>query len=203
LHPGEVEGVGEVPFEEPRGYEAVKLCTLSGQLAGEACTGVELEYFKPGERPVQECTVHRRYSIDRRTGRIAGEQTPAEEVEVKTFVVLPPEYATWGEAKGYEQVPVEVGGNPRASVEISNPVDRSRIMLDPETPVRYQTLSLEAKVEPAVPYLIWYVDGKAMEPVGYPYVMRWRLEKGQHRFQACFPHANVKSEIVIVQVSEY
>lgn len=76
-------------------------------------------------------------------------------------------------------------------------------MLDPETPVRYQTLSLEAKVEPAVPYLIWYVDGKAMEPVGYPYVMRWRLEKGQHRFQACFPHANVKSEIVIVQVSEY
>ena len=76
-------------------------------------------------------------------------------------------------------------------------------MMDPETPAQYQTLALEAKVEPVIPYLIWYVDGKAMGPVGYPYVVRWKLEKGRHRIQACFPHANVRSEMVTVEVSEY
>jgi hypothetical protein len=203
LHPEETRGIHETPFAPPRGYRAVKLCTLSGQLAKDTCTDVRLEYFKPGTEPVLACGVHSRYALDRRTGGLAGVHTPAAQVEFKTFVTLPPEYSAWAARMGYEQPPVETAGIPRASIEISNPADNSRIMLDPETPLKFQTLSLEAKVVPAIPRIIWIVDGKPLQPVSYPYVLRWQLEAGQHTFQACFPNADVRSEPVTVQVSEY
>jgi penicillin-binding protein 1C len=203
LHPEENRGVHETPFALPRGYRAVKICALSGHRATDLCSEVVLEYFKPGTEPIAACGVHRRYPVDRRTGMLASIHTPPTEVELKTFVVLPPEYSAWAAAQGYEKPPVEVKSIPHASVEIRNPVDRSQVLLDPETPRKFQTLALKASVTPAVPHIIWIVDGKPLEPVSYPYVVRWPLKPGEHTFQARFPHANVRSEVVSISVSEY
>jgi penicillin-binding protein 1C len=203
LHPEENRGVHETPFALPRGYRAVKICALSGQRATDLCSEVVLEYFKPGTEPMAACSVHRQYPVDRRTGALANIYTPSSEVELKTFVVLPPEYSAWAAGQGYEKPPVDMKSIPRASVEIRSPVDRSQVLLDPETPRKFQTLALKANVTPAVPHIIWIVDGKELEPVSYPYVVRWPLEPGEHTFQARFPHANVQSEVVSISVSEY
>jgi penicillin-binding protein 1C len=203
LHPGENRGIDESPFPPPRGFRAVRLCALSGRRATDLCTEVVLEYFKPGTEPVAVCGVHRQYPVDRLTGVLADERTSSSDMELKTFVVLPPEYSAWAASRGYEKPPVEVQSLPFASVEIRNPMNRSRVLLDPETPREFQTLALKAKVEPAVPRIIWIVDGKPLEPVSYPYVVRWPLEPGEHTFQACFPRANVRSEVVTISVSEY
>ena len=203
LHPEENRGVHETPFALPRGYRAKKICALSGQQATELCSEVVLEYFKSGTEPMAACSVHRQYPVDRRTGALANIHTPSSEVELKIFVVLPPEYSAWAAAHGYAKPPVEVKSIPHASVEIRNPVDRSQVLLDPETPRKFQTLALKANVTPAVPHIIWIVDGKELEPVSYPYVVRWPLEPGEHTFQARFPHANVQSEVVSISVSEY
>lgn len=203
LHPQENRGLHETPFVLPRGYKAVKICALSGHRATDLCSEKVLEYFKPGTEPVAACGVHRQYPVDRRTGVLASIHTPSSKVELKSFVVLPPEYSAWAAGQGYEKPPVETREFPRASVEIRNPVNRSQVLLDPETPRKFQTLALKAKVEPAVPHIIWIVDGKPLDPVSYPYVVRWPLEPGEHTFQARFPHANVQSEVVSISVSEY
>ncbi|MCP5048061.1 MAG: hypothetical protein GY940_12885 [bacterium] len=122
---------------------------------------------------------------------------------MKTFVTLAPEYSAWADRNGLEKPPLETKEMPRASIEIRNPVHNSELMLDPETPRQFQTLSLKAKVTPAIPHITWIVDGKPREPTAYPYVLRWQLEPGEHTFQACFPHASVQSELVTVSVSEY
>ena len=103
-------------FPPPRGFKAVKLCALSGQRATDLCSEVTLEYFKPGTEPVSECGVHHRYPIDRRTGALANPHTPTSEVELKTFVVLPPEFSAWAAAQGYEKPPAAVQQIPHASV---------------------------------------------------------------------------------------
>ncbi len=206
LHPDENRGIHENPFPLPRGFGARKICTFSGQLAGDFCPEVLIEYFKPGTEPVSICGVHRQYPVDRRTGMLAAVSTPPSEVELKTFTVLPAEYSAWASQKGYAEPPMEAGALdlfPRASVEIRNPVDGSRVLMDPETPLRFQTLALRANVTPSVPRITWIVDGKELEPVSYPYVLRWPLELGEHTFQARFPNANVQSEVVTISVSEY
>ncbi len=203
LHPEENRGVHETPFPPPRGFKAVKLCALSGQRATDLCSEVTLEYFKPGTEPVSECGVHHRYPIDRRTGALADTHTPSSEVELKTFIVLPPEFSAWAAAQGYEKPPAAVQEIPHASVEIRSPVDHSQVLLDPETPRQFQTLALKAKVTPAIPKIIWIVDGKELAPVSYPYVFRWPLAPGEHTFQARFPRANVQSDVVTISVSEY
>ena len=204
LHPDENRGVHEIPFPLPRGFQAVKICTLSGQLAGDFCSEILLEYFKTGTEPVSVCGVHRQYPVDRRTGLLATVHTHSPEIELKTFTVLPPEYSAWAVQQGYDKPPEEVPMEPfpPASLEIRNPVNRSRILMDRETPRRFQTLALRANVTPAVPRITWIVDGKEWESVTYPYVLRWPLEMGEHTFQARFPNANVQSDVVTISVSE-
>jgi penicillin-binding protein 1C len=203
LHPGEDQGIQEIPFALPRGYQAVKVCTLSGQRANDFCSEVLLEYFKPGTEPAATCGIHRRYPIDRRTGALADSRTPSADIEIKTFVVLPPEYSAWAAQQGYEKPPVETHQHPRAAIEIRHPLDRSRVLIDPETPRQFQTLALKARVTPAVPQVIWVIDGKPHQPTPYPYVVRWQLEPGEHTFQVRFPRAGVFSEPVRITVTEY
>jgi penicillin-binding protein 1C len=203
LHPGENQGIQEIPFAPPRGYRAVKVCTLSGQRVNDSCSEVLLEYFKPGTEPVAICGIHRRYPVDRGTGALADSRTLSSNIELKTFVVLPPEYSAWAAQQGYEKPPVDTHRLPRASVEVRHPLDCSRVLIDPETPRQFQTLALKAKVTPAIPQVIWVIDGKSLKPTPYPYVVRWQLEPGEHTFQVRFPRASVLSEVVRITVSEY
>jgi penicillin-binding protein 1C len=94
-------------------------------------------------------------------------------------------------------------GPPQAAIEIREPVSGSHFLLDPETPRRFQTLALKASVTPAVPEIVWVIDGAPQPAVPYPYVLRWPLEPGTHSFQARFPQAAVASRPVTVTVSDY
>lgn len=203
LHPGENRGIREEPFPKPRGFRPVKICTLSGGRAHESCSDVMLEYFRPGTEPVSACAVHRVYAVDRRTGKIADTFTPPKEVEQKTFTILPPQYTAWASTKGFEKPPVHREKFPHARIEVHNPIDKLQLVVDPETPIKFQTLSLKAKVTPSISHIVWIVDGKPLKPTPYPYIHRWRLEPGEHTFQARFPNANVSSEIVKVTVTDY
>lgn len=202
LHPGESQGVNETPFLTPAGYHAVKICALSGQRATELCSEVLMEYYSASGAPVSACRMHRRFLTDRVSGEPVTGNTPAKSAVLKTYVVLPPEYAAWAAAQGLEKPPVPQTTFPVAAVEINNPVHNTRLVLDPETPRKFQTLALRASVTPATPAIVWIVDGKPTPPAPYPYVYHWPLEKGRHTFQARFPHADVRSGEVTVFISE-
>ena len=201
LHPEASRGVWVQPFPPPRGYTAVKLCPLSGGLAVPECTGVVLEYLPEKAALPEPAMVHRKIAVDGLTGRRAGLGTPGERIQFREYLVLPPEFADWGAKRGLGPPP-PANGPQDTQVTVQAPADGSRLMLDPDTPHEFQSLALQASVTPAVPELVWYVDGAPFARAEYPYTARWALQPGTHRFQARFPNAAVASAPVTVTVEE-
>jgi penicillin-binding protein 1C len=215
LHRDQLDGQHDVAFPPPRGFRAVRLCGLTGRGATEACDRVVLEWMRPGTEPVDACRAHRRVPVDTRTGRLASSRTPASFVELRTVVGLPPRYAAWAAAAGLprpEVVPAALrggGGRPSPALlhasetvrlSLVSPEQGLRVLRDPETPPEQATLALRAVVDPPVPQIVWYVDGRAFEVAEYPYTTRWRLTPGDHVFEARLPQVDVRSGRVHVHV---
>ena len=210
LHPKERRGVDEKPFPPPQShrdsgqsadYQLVKLCSLSGELVTEVCAETVLEYLPLGSEPTTFCRVHQSFAVDRRTGTLAGLMTPPEAVEIRSYVVLAPRFAAWGAMHGYGPPPSSSTESPYASIAIEEPVDGSVFRFHPDTPQQLQSIALRANVTPAVPEIIWYVDGEPFQKVSYPYTTRWHLRTGSHALQARFPHADIQSGIITITIA--
>jgi penicillin-binding protein 1C len=210
LHPKERRGVTETPFPPPQsyqdsgesvGYQLVELCPLSGELATEACAETVLEYLPFGTEPTASCPVHQSFAVDRRTGALASPMTPPERVEIRSYAVLPPRFTAWGAVHGYDPPPASSTESPFVSIAIEAPVNGSVFRFHPDTPQQLQSIALRANVSPAVPEIIWYVDGEPFQKVAYPYTTRWHLRAGSHALQARFPHADIQSGIITITVA--
>ncbi len=219
LHRDQSDGLDDLSFPPPRGWQPERVCALTGHRATDACDQVFLEWFRPGEEPVDDCTVHQRRAIDRRTGFLATADTPRSEVEVRTFTELPPRYAAWQAAASLPRPPEAVGafrpgmmvpgaGVARAVLDpsrptrlrITSPENGTRLLRDPETPADLSTLALNVVVDPPVRQVVWYVDGRPYETVDYPYTTRWKLTPGEHTFQVRLPFTEGASGAVRVIV---
>lgn len=206
LHRDQMDGFADLSFPPPRGYRPARVCALTGARATDACEQVFLEWFRPGEEPTDDCAAHQLRAIDRRNGLLATAGTPRSEVEVRTFVSLPPRYAAWQDASSLPRPPDEVSvlhpgeappvglaaGPALAShrpvrLRITSPEARTRLLRDPETPPALSTLALTAVVDPPVRQVVWYVDGRPYQTTDYPYTARWRLQPGEHTFQVRIP----------------
>ncbi len=201
LQPDAAEGIGEELFPAPRGWNAVKICPDSGMLATDACPHVVLERFAPGAEPRAVCDVHKRLIVDTATGAAATAATPADRTASRVVTVLGPEYAAFSLARGYGAPGMQSPELLAVSVSLTSPVDGTNVILDPEIPARFQTLALRATVNPAVPEIVWYVDGREFARVGFPYEARWPISPGVHTIRAAFPRAFVESGTVVVTVS--
>jgi penicillin-binding protein 1C len=203
LHRGD-DRLSNVPFPPPRGTRSVRLCSLTGKRATEACDRVSSEWLPPGQEPVDFCSAHVRVGIDVRDGSIATAATPRELVEARTFVDLPPSYAAWVVKTGLSRPPRSGGATPGLAREprlsIASPEDGLRLFYDPETPPSMATLALRAIVDPPPERVVWYVDGKPFEVTDYPFTARWPLAPGEHRFQVRLPHTELVSNEIRVFV---
>ena len=210
LHPKERRGVAEKPFPAPEShrianqsgdYHLVELCPLSGELVTEACSETILEYLPLGTEPTAFCRAHQSFAVDRRTGALADPMTPPERLEIRSYAVLPPQFAAWGAVHGYGPPPSPSPELSYASIAIEEPIDGSVFRFHPDTPQQLQSIALRANVTPAVPEIIWYVDGEPFQKVSYPYTTRWHLRAGSHMLQARFPHADIQSGIITITVA--
>ena len=202
LHPEESRGLHESPFPLPAGCQWIRICPLSGKRAVPACSETALECMSPGTEPVLYSRVHQALAIDKRTGERANELTPADQVEIRPVIVLPPQFAAWGAKKGFSKPQKNKQKNPelQSKMNIKFPLDGSSYLIDPETPLSMQTVSFKAIVTPPVSQVDWYVDGKLFQSSAYPYVIRWPLQAGKHTIQTRFPHADVSSQLVSITV---
>ncbi len=206
LHPDEVRGLNTEHFPLPEGTVPVEICALSGLPTAGDCPETFIEYFKDGTEPHRVCPVHRRYAVDGKTGELASARTPAGRVEERLFTVLPAEYAAWGVERGFGRPPEEGRGRaaePRAEINLIHPRNGARFLLDPDLPREFQTIALRAIITPAVPEVVWYVDGTEYRRVPFPYETRWELKEGTHTIQARFPKAYVASPPVTIRVEKY
>ena len=158
LHRDQTDGLDDLSFPPPRGWQPARVCALTGHRATDACDQVFLEWFRPGEEPVDDCQAHQRRAIDRRTGLLATADTPRSEVEVRTFTELPPRYAAWQAAVALPRPPEAVSAfrpgmmspgtgvahamldpSRPARLRITSPEDGVRLLRDPETPADLST----------------------------------------------------------------
>src|SRR5207247_2364327 len=105
LHQGQQDGLEDLQFPPPRGYRAVRICALTGKRATHACGQVLLEWFRPGQEPLEDCDAHVLEPVDARGGLLASAATPRRFVEVRRFTVLPARYAAWAAAHGLPRAP--------------------------------------------------------------------------------------------------
>lgn len=221
LHPREMDGQEDVGFPPPRGSQPVRLCALTGQVATPACERVLVQYLRPQDIPLESCAAHRRLAVDGRNGLLAGSHTPADQVEIRSFVDLGPRYADWQAAQGLPLPPetlspLDLGGRVAAwtptsngqlrydptvvtKLKITSPRQGQLLIRDPEAPPD-TGIPLTAIVEPAVEQLVWYVDGKPFRVADRPYRVNWPLQPGVHLIQARLPYAQIGSEVVKVTV---
>ncbi len=200
LQPEAVQGTDEEPFPPPRGTTGFRICPLSGRLAGDDCPKAVLEYFDPASAPSETCDVHRKAVVDRRTGELATPFTPERWKALRPVTVLGSEYAAFSASRGYARPALQAEELRDAGITLRAPLDGSRVLVDPSTPARFQTIALRAEVRPEVPEIVWVVDGREFARSPYPYEARWPIEPGVHVFEARFPNALVSSLAASVTV---
>lgn len=227
LHAEEQDGLVDLSFPPPAGFREVRLCATTGRVATPLCDRTTSEWFRPGSEPIAECGAHVRVAIDARTGGVASSGTPRSFVEVRTYTLLAPRYASWAASHGVPQPPASIGtlaalgqlpGIPATDqgrgmtpgpaisapsavrLHIASPRNGTRLLHDPETPSNLGTLALQAVVEPPAPQVTWFVDGMPFKVVDYPYEARWPLASGEHSFQVRVPFTKIVSSPVRITV---
>src|SRR5438128_1003223 len=209
LPQGQQDGLEDLPFPPPRGHRPVRICALTGKRATRACGQVLLEWFRPGQEPLEDCDAHVLVAVDARDGRRASAATPPRFVEVRRFTTLPARYAAWAAANRLPRPPAAspldapaplAREAPSPRLRILAPRSGLRVVRDPESPASMTTLALRVLVEPSAEQIVWYVDGAPFQVVDYPYTTRWGLTPGEHTFQARLPFARAASEAVRVRV---
>jgi penicillin-binding protein 1C len=63
--------------ERPENVSRIPVCSVSGGIPGDECPDTTLAWFIPGVSPITGCKIHRRISIDTRTG-YRTDETPDE-----------------------------------------------------------------------------------------------------------------------------
>ena len=160
------------------GVVAVRICRVSGMLAGPECPPAT-EWFVPGTEPTEPCDWHR-------GGR----------------VVLPVEYADWavqqtqlgasapghGPGVGLPDT-IDPGAVPRR-FRITSPQDGDRYSIPVGTDPRYATVALRSVGGSGVS---WYVDGHPWRSD------RWPIVHGHHTIRAVDAHGNADQVSVVVE----
>lgn len=99
----------DLPVEtwvRPDDIVEMTVCQVSGLLPTPYCPTTR-EIFRRGTEPVNYDTVFQPFRVNRETGLLATVYTPAEQVEERVYMVLPPEAADWVREAGIPQPPTE------------------------------------------------------------------------------------------------
>jgi penicillin-binding protein 1C len=193
---GTAPRTGSLP--RPRGEVEVAVCGLSGQRATQACDQVWLEPFAPSAAPVEDCGVHTRVAVDRRTGEISGPDVAPEHVGWRTFVQLRDERASWAASVGLPLLaPADDGP---AQLSVVSPPAGGVLVRDPEAPAGAGTVELRVTARGDVEQVLWRVDGEELALVDAPWVVHWELTPGEHTFEAEAVMRDVRSRPVRVRV---
>jgi penicillin-binding protein 1C len=196
-----------VAFARPAGLVDVEICADSGLLPNEHCPRHRTELFIAGTEPQETCTMHQLVRLDRSTGQLAAEDTPAAEVVERLYFILPAELQDWARSEGVPQPPASVVAQTRGSEQsivavpsrascietqdsclyITSPDPAAQFRIRSGHPRAAQRIEVAARaasgVAPAEVTLL--VDGAPLGTFSQPpFSVWWTLQPGVHEFQA-------------------
>lgn len=207
-------------FTRPPGLVDVEICADSGQLATTLCPRTRWEVFLDGTQPTQADTMHQLVTLDSRTGQRATSTTPAANRVYKNYWVLPPDLLEWARAHGIEQPPPLGAAGVTAAVRDSSPStlgtldtaplvltspDAARVYrISPAQPLDTQEVKVVARGNVPLRQVTILVNDQPLDSRDDSQLSTWwRLQPGQHTFQATGVTLDgkvVKSEPIVITV---
>jgi penicillin-binding protein 1C len=101
-------------FTPPPGVKQFEVCADTGAQASEACPEKRLRWYAEDRPPLPaDKDLYQKIKLDKSSGRLANQFTPADQVEERVFKVYPEAYRKWAEEHGIPQPPQ----NPNESVQ--------------------------------------------------------------------------------------
>jgi len=203
-------GQPELEFTQPDGLLRTEVCGLSGLLPTPDCQLRRMEWFLPGTVPTEEDNLYQTFEIDRETGLLATENTPADRRVERVYIVLPQEAREWGIRNGVRQPPVGAVVNVSdadVGMRLLNPDPYAIFQISPIVPAETQRIRFDAGVPPETQQITYMLNDQPVATVeGAPWQTWWQLELGEHTLHAVATLADgtqQTTEPLIFQVTEY
>ena len=150
-------------FTRPDKIVETQICAASGMLPAPECPRTRWERFLGGTQPTQPDNQFQRLVIDRGTGQLATDATPADRRGERVYWLLPPEYHDWMIGQGIAIAPVGAAtnaggpgalaaaapggaaqagarGQPAGPLQLASPASYTAYQLHPGVPAESQRL---------------------------------------------------------------
>lgn len=153
-------------FSQPPGLVSTQICAESGQLPTDACPSKRTEIFIEGTQPTTLDTLYQTFRICKPSGKLATVYCPPDQVEEKTFMVVPQEAMDWARANNVPLPPTEYDSTFGPSEGGSN------IAIQSPQPYGYVSGVVEvkgtARAEPADMFQLYRVElGEGLDPASW------------------------------------
>src|SRR5690606_34943523 len=172
----------ELNFVRPDGLVQAEVCTLSGLLPRDNCPLRRLDWFIDGTQPTEYDNVYQTFAIDNRTGALADDTTPPENVVLDTFVVLPQDARDWAVLNGINlppegAIPEDDSGN---TVRLLSPDPYTNFEISPITPIETQRLRFSVATPSNTVSVAYYVNDNLHDTKSdAPFDAWWQLAVGE------------------------
>jgi membrane peptidoglycan carboxypeptidase len=123
-----LEGQPAQPFTPPPGIHRSPVCADSGTQPSEACPGTREELFAAERGPLPAVyDLWQRVRVDKLTGQLANEFTPADRIETRDVAIFPEKYREWAAAHGYSVLNALPPYPFQPELALDSPLDESEV----------------------------------------------------------------------------
>jgi len=193
-------------FIKPDDLVKLKICSMSGKIAGPICPEIKNEIFRAGYVPVDTCSWHRLISIDTRNGQLATRSNDSCFIENQIFLDLPPIYLSWMVENDIPLIPQDsttFSDDEKVNTFVSrlriiSPKDNEIYKMDKILHPKYQQIKLEVEVPGYINQIRWNVNGKLYRKVARPFELNWQLQSGEYQFQVFADEKNSNITKILV-----
>ncbi len=198
-------------YSKPDKIAEIKVCSLSGEIAGPDCSHTRIESFYKYHLPLHICSYHQQKLIQNCNGKS----------KYVKYTALPQEYAGWAEANSVptlNRVLKEQCGWNDANIsqksfdsekenkdflQITEPISGTILALDPSIPAEYQMLRIQFS-DGGQRDLTLFVNDKPFTKIGgktsEKTFVEWPITRGEFEFRIKSKTDGKNSEVVRIKV---
>ena len=143
----------------PTGLEKMKICTLSGEIAGEFCKNTKVEVYDINNIQETNCTYH-------------------QLIDGKVKTIYPELYKKWAIKNKLTQN-IDISKN--LLKKISSPQQRDFFYISDDIPMESQIISFKVLGFNNEDIIEYFLNGKLYKTLPYPDFPSWQLKKGDYK----------------------
>ena len=174
-------------FPEPPGLARREVCRVSGLLPTEHCQGRINEIFISGTEPRAYDAFYQAFVIDRETGWLANDNTPARNRVERVYIVLPEEARAWARSRGIPPPPQDMPAQSPSDDELHllSPDPYTVYEIADAVPLDSQRLRFAVAAPTSAREVRYLLNGQLIASAyREPWTVWWTLQTGQYSLVA-------------------